>query len=429
MNQTISHIESEEAVLGSVLIAPECLPDLNLSAVDFQLHKHRWLWDAITALQSSGESVDALTVSSELNRRGHLDEVGGMAYLARLLNSVPTSMHAEAYARIVKDAATRRRLLEAASAIAKLAADEERPLPETLNDADATLREVLETGAPSAVSHQITAVSEWYDEMSAFMKHGDLPGLTTGYAGIDRKTQGLRRKELTILAGRPSMGKTSLAAQMSIRQARAGLRVGVFSLEESKSTWIEAAALAELGMDKFGNALDIARIADKCTELSALPIVFYEKGYSTVTEIESALRRMAHEFGGLDVIWADHLGYVQHDMKSGSLPFAIGQTTKRLARLAKEFDCAIVALSQLSRESAKTGRPPELIDLRDSGEIEQDARQVWALHTPGYYAAQKPDDKLPQESMLLVLKNSKGRVGRISLTWVASMRRFAETTK
>ena len=425
-------IQEEEAVIGCALIDSACFPDCAniISSRDFHIHKHRWIWDALGALHDAGGSVDSLTLTDELQKRGHLEEIGGLAYLIRLINSVPTSLHSEAYARIVRAASLRRQLGEAASAIARLAADESADVAQVLLDADATLRAVTD-GAPGAgeVSTQLTAVSEWYDEIQHFMNHGEIPGLTTGYPIIDKKTQGIRRGELLILAGRPSMGKTSLAAQMSIRQARAGLRVGVMTLEESRTTWVEAAALAELGYNKFGNALDMARIAEKSAELSHLPIAYYDKGYAPMQDIESQARFMARQLGGLDMIWLDHLGYVRHQTDSGSLPFAIGQTTKRLARLAKEYDCGVGALCQLSRESAKAGNEPQLTDLRDSGEIEQDARQVWMLHTPGYYAIDPPDDNKPQPSHLLVKKNSKGPTGKITLAWVKSMRRFAEVQK
>jgi replicative DNA helicase len=420
-------LDAERALLGSALLAPYDLPDLAavVQPTDFYLHAHRWIWDALV---DAGESADVVTISDRLATTGQLEEAGGMAYLTRLMTDTPTSANAGAYAALVAQAGRRRALIALATRVAQGAingGDPDALAAEAVRDLDKLGRGL----AVGEIGTAAQAVEGWYDNFAEFVKTGNIPGLTTGYRIIDRKTLGLKRKELVILAARPSMGKTSLAAQMSVRQARAGLRVAVFSLEVTKESWVEAAALAELGIDKTkAKPDDLAAVTRKCEEIYNLPLVFFERGFSGMAEIEAAARQMERQLGGLDVIIGDHLGYVDHlkGEKSTSLPYLIGLTTKRLAKLGKDMNAAVVWLCQLSRASAKEKAEPQLTDLRDSGEIEQDARQVWFLHRPGYYADPEPPADKGQEARLLVRKNHEGPTGLISLAFVKATRRFAE---
>lgn len=424
--------EAERALLGSILIDPDQLDAARqVKPADFYLHQNNWVWDAILALDAQGLPIDTTLVAEELETRGTLAEVGGMAYLTELLTAPATSQNADGYAEAVMRASLRRSLIVQAQRLAKDAL--EGADPATAAGEAARRLDGLSTGADvSPIGTVGQAVSEWYDSISAYIESGKIPGLTTGFGSVDRLTLGMKRRELLILAARPSMGKTSLAATMSVRQARAGLRVAVFTLEVSKSAWIEAAALAELGLDKMrAVAADLERIVAKCSEINLLPIAFYERGYSNMIDIERAARQLARSLGGLDVIWVDHLAYIDHLVgeRSTSLPYLIGQTTKRLSRLGQEYNAAIACLCQLSRKSAIDKNEPQLTDLRDSGEIEQDARQVWFIHRPGYYADPEPPENLPQETRLLVRKNHDGKTGLIPLVFVKSFRRFAEVAR
>jgi len=419
--------QNEESVIAAALIDPEAFENCNaiVESGDFYNQTHQWIWDVFTALHGQGSALDIVTVCNLLDQRGQLSEVGGVGFFARIMAYLPTSMHAEHYARIVAAQATRRRLMEAATSIAKLAMQEE-DIPAAINQANQILSAVSKDKG-GALHSQAQAVEEWYDSMADFIREGKITGLTTGYPKLDAKTGGLRRQELAIIAARPSMGKTSLASQMSIRQARHGLRVAVFTLEVTKRAWVEAAAVAELGIDKTrAKADDLPIIVEKCNELYALPMIYYERGQCTMDEIEHQSRLAYKALGGLDLIYVDHLGYINHMAGSGNLPYAIGQSTKRLAAISKTYDCAVVALCQLNRESARAGNEPQLVDLRDSGEIEQDGRQIWFIHRPGYYSDPAPADDKPQEARILVRKNHEGPTGKVSMAFVKSFRRFAE---
>lgn len=427
MNTQLMPLDMERALLGSVLIDPDRVHEVAhlLQSESFSDQRHRAAWEAIGALIKSDHRIDALTICDELERRGQLAEFGGMAYIAQLMTSVPTSLHAESYARAVADYSTRRRLLSAATDIARLS-QSDTPIDTMLTEAG----KLIGLCAPSTTSGIVTvaaAVSEWCDDYTAYQRDGQLPGLTTGYGKIDAKTNGLRRGEMMILAARPGMGKTSLAAQMSIRQARAGLRVGVVSLEENYKTWVGIAVGAEAGVNLSRRDNDMEPVLTRAGEIHNLPLAFNERGGRLpISKIEWSIRRAANTLGGLDVIWIDHLGYIDHATgRNENTVYAIGQSTKQLISLAKELGAALCVLCQLSRAGASEDEP-QLIHLRDSGEIEQDARQVWMIHTPGYYSQTPPADDRPQESRLLVRKNSNGPTGKIGMAWIKATRRFAE---
>ena len=424
--------QAERALLGAVMIdggqVNECAAVV--SPADFYFIRHAWVWEAITALAQAEQRIDPITVMQRLDDAKHLAEVGGLAYLTQCITEPPTSQNAPAYAAIVRRESMRRQLISQAEGIAKDAYGSDEP------DRAALLRAqqltALATSAPeSAIGTAAEAASEAYSALAEYVKTGQLPGLTTGFHTLDRKTLGLRRGELTVLAGRPGMGKTSLAALCSVKQARSGLNVGVFSLEERRATWLEAAAMSESGLNKLKlTAESLADLSDRFGEYGALPLRFYDRGRCPLPEIAHAARQMARELGGLDVLWLDHLGYVDHLAGSDrvSLPYMIGQTTKGLAALGKELDCAVVSLCQLNRQSAVGGDEPRLTDLRDSGEIEQDARMVWFIHRPSYYTTPEPAADLPEECWLNVAKNSSGPTGRFNLAFVRAYRRFAEWT-
>lgn len=422
-------LDFERALLGAALLDPGVATELadTVRPADFAAHHHGWIWEALV---DTGLQADAITIADHLERGGHLADAGGMGYLSRLLGEVPTSLNAGAYAALVARDSRRRRLFTMALAAANSARRADCDPDALAAQLERDMRG-LGTTARAEIGTMQTAVDEWYEGFETFIRTGDIPGLTTGFPLLDKKTLGLKRRELMVLAARPSMGKTSLAAQMSVKQARGGLRVAVFALEPSKAGWVEAAALAELGIDKTRATADVLeRVHAKCAEIYNLPIRFYELGYSSMGEIEQAARQMERELGGLDVIYVDHLGYVDHQRgeKTTNLPYLIGQTTKRLARISKDMNAAVVCLCQLNRASAVTKAEPQLTDLRDSGEIEQDARQVWFIHREGYYADPEPPADKPQEARILVRKNHEGPTGLIKLAFVKACRRFAEFT-
>jgi replicative DNA helicase len=225
--------QAEEAVIGAVLINPDIYVELSefLQAEDFYIHRLRFIWQAFTRLHERRIPIDFLTVSETLSQSGQLEEVGGDAALTGLLNATPTTLHAEAYGQMVRQAAIRRQMLSAANTIATLAYDQERELPEATEQAVAALERAVLRETGGALVPLREAVSQAYDEIDALSRVSELPGTPSGLPDLDIKLGNFQPGALYILAARPSLGKTSLALTIALNAARAGKRVAVFSLE------------------------------------------------------------------------------------------------------------------------------------------------------------------------------------------------------
>lgn len=430
----LANVEAEEDLLGSVLIGGlEVWSEVAyVRPEDFYIHKNGWIWEAFAGLHARGMPIDFLTVQEELELHHRLVEAGGPAYLTTLIIGVPTSLHAEAYARIVMGESAKRRAITLMNRTAKDIYQANGNLADVLAGAAAGLDRVLPGRGASVPIGE--AAQEWLAGVAGWIATGKIPGITTGYPILDRYTHGLKRGEVALLAGRPSMGKSALAFQMADRQASTGIRVGIFSLEMKRQDVPGRMKLAALNLDLFAlKDSDLPALARQKARLQELPIRICETSGLAVAEITREAREMQRALGGLDVMIVDHIGYIAHaGNRDENTVMKIGNTMKGLARLAREMDCAVLALSQLSR--AVTGRDdkaPDLPDLRDSGHLEQDARQVWMLHRPGYYAAldqQPPKDK-PQKSFVIIRKNHNGPRGdAVPFAFVEKSARFAEWT-
>ena len=246
-------LEAEEAVLGCVLINPDAYFEVApfLRPDDFYLHKHRWIWDVFIHLHDQRMPVDFITVSQELDGRRLLDEVGGGAYLTHLLNTVPTSLHAEAYGRIVQRDALRRRLLEAATSVAKLAYAEERDINEVVNEAEAAVFAVSEQRQTKELIPLREVISSYYDQIKLLSERkGEVLGVPTGFVDLDRILGGLQKSDLLIIAGRPGSGKTGFMLSVAKNAAQIHKKhVAVFSLEMSNEQLAQRLMAQETGID------------------------------------------------------------------------------------------------------------------------------------------------------------------------------------
>lgn len=425
-------IQAEQAVLGSLLmggaaVLEECAP---ISPEDFSIHKHRWILNAARNLSDAGSAVDVITVASELEQAGQLAEAGGTAYLTELIGMVGSVVHAASYAEAVRHESTRRSAIEVLTDTAKAIYTANGNLPAVLEQGAARLDALAPATTPGTSLGD--AALEWMTGIRDWIEKGDIPGLATGYGAIDRTTHGLKRGEVAVLAGRPSMGKSSLAFQIAERQALAGLCVGIFSLEMPRRDVSERIGLARLGLDKFKlTRLDLARLQGEFDRQTTLPIRICDDAGLTIGEIGREARAMSKELGALDLIVVDHLDYIRHEGERGDSKTArIGASMKGLVRLAKGMNAAVLLLCQLNRAvTQRANHEPDLEDLRESGDIEQDARQVWFIHRPAYYAdidAQPPKD-LPQKALVIVRKNHTGpRNIAVPLAFVENCARFAE---
>lgn len=395
--------EAEKSVLGSVILDKEALFNVLeiLKAEDFYNEMHKEIYTAITNLYRRNEPVDMLTVSEELKKRNSLEMVGGRAYIATLSSMVPSTSNAVQYAKIIGDKALLRRLIASASDIMENAYKEKSEPEEILDGAE---REIFEI-AQSRQTRDFEALKDilWrniqkIDELSA--QEGSLTGITTGFVDLDAKTSGLQKSDLIMLAARPSMGKTAFALNIAQRAAlNGGANVLIFSLEMSREQLSQRLLSMESRVDmkklQTGNLdrADWDNVHMALDRLSEANIFIDDTPGIGVMEVKNKCRRMKAE-KGLDLVIVDYLQLMAFEGRSESRQQEISALSRFLKQLARELDCPVIVLSQLSRApELRTDHRPILSDLRESGSIEQDADIVMFLYRDEYYNPETDKDR------------------------------------
>ncbi|HEB65813.1 MAG TPA: replicative DNA helicase [Chloroflexi bacterium] len=369
--------EAEEAVLGAVLINPEAYYDVAqfLRADDFYIHRHQWIWEAFTRLQERRAPIDLLTVTEELEQMGYLDEVGGAAYLTALVGNVPTSLHAEAYGRIVEETAIRRRMLEAANQIAKLAYREELGIDAVMNDAEKAIFGVSERRLTSDLEPIKTVLAEYYARIDQLLRRGeDTYGVPTGFVDLDRLLGGLQPSDLLIIAGRPGQGKTGFMLSAAKNAAQLYKKhVAVFSLEMSNEQLVQRLISQETGIDS--QRLRMGKLKEEewplfnqaIEALSETHIYLDDTPAITPLQLRTKCRRLHMEFG-LDLIIVDYLQLMTSGGRSENRVQEVSHISRNLKVLARELNVPVLAAAQLSRAvEQRADKRPVLSDLRESG--------------------------------------------------------------
>ncbi|NLF02129.1 MAG: replicative DNA helicase, partial [Anaerolineales bacterium] len=388
------NVEAEEAVLGSLMIDPEALYRVAtfLKADDYYIQKHGWIHDAIFTLHERREPIDFVTICDELERREQLEEIGGAAYITHLINTVPSAIHIEGYARIVTQAATRRRLINAASQIAQLAYQESEDVDETVDRAEQALFAVSQR----RITRELTPIRDVVDKFSTrieyLFEHQDEPlGVPTGFADLDRLLGGLQRSDLVFIAARPSVGKTSLLLSVARNAARHGKNVAIFSLEMSAEQIVQRLVSVETGIDsqrlRLGriNPDEWALFHQATGKLADLHIFIDDTPSISATQLRTKARRLDSEHG-LDLILIDYLQLMTGDMHTENRVQEVSYISRSLKGLARELDVPVVSASQLSRAvEQRTDKRPILADLRESGSLEQDADVVMFIYREELY--------------------------------------------
>jgi replicative DNA helicase len=407
--------EAEEAVLGSVLVNPEVYYDLAhfLTAQDFYLHRNRWIWEAFTNLHERREPVDVLTVSEELERQGRLEEVGGPAYLAALIGNVPTTLHAEAYGRLVEETAIRRRLLEAAQHVARLAYQTDAPVDEVINEAEKAVFTVSER----RLSHDLRPIrqvlSEYYDRIDYLARHrGEMIGVPTGFIDLDRLLGGMQPSDLLIIAGRPGQGKSGFCISAAKNASQIHKKhVALFSLEMSNEQLVQRLVAQETGIDsqrlRLGNVKDDEwpLFTQAVSALSDTHIFLDDTPAITPLQLRTKCRRLHMEVG-LDMVIVDYLQLMTGDARMENRVQEVSYISRSLKTLARELRVPVLAAAQLSRAvEQRADKRPLLSDLRESGSLEQDADVVMFIHRPDQYDA---DTLKPNVAQIIVAKHRNG---------------------
>ena len=433
------NIDAEKSLLGAILIDQEVLIDVVeiVKATDFYDKRHGKIFAGMIRLYQNHEGVDLITVTDELKKNGHLDEIGGSTYLAELTNHVPTAAHASSYAEIVSQAAVRRRLIKASADINSLAFDENLTVPQLLGQSEAELFSVSD----SSLKQDLTSISDILDTSfdrinDLYVNKGVLRGVKTGYRDLDNMTAGLQRSDLIILAARPAMGKTTLVTNLAYNVATIEKKtVLFFSLEMSKEQLIDRMLADAAGVDSWnirtGNLSeeDFAKLAEASGEMAEAPIFIDDKPGVSVLEMRTKARRAAHD-GELGLIIIDYLQLMQGSgsaQANGNRVQEVSEISRGLKLLARELNVPVIALSQLSRSvESRSPQIPQLADLRESGSIEQDADIVMFIYREAYY---NPETERENITDLILAKHRHGPTGTVELYFHPERLRFMSLDK
>ncbi len=423
--------EAEEAVIGSILINPEAYYDVAefLQAEDFYIHRHRWIWEAFSRLQQSRTPIDSLTVIEELDQQGQLTEIGGAAYITSLISSVPSSLHAIAYGRIVEETAVRRRMLEAANRIAKLAYEEETGLDAVMDDAEKAIFGVSERRMTRDLEPIRQVLSEYYDRVGDLAaRDEEIRGVPTGFIDLDNLLGGLQPSDLLIVAGRPGMGKTGFALSIAKNAAQLHKKhVAIFSLEMGNEQLVQRLIAQETGIDSqrlrtgkleedewsiFTHAIEV--LSDTQVFLDDTPGI-------TPLQLRTKCRRLHLEFG-LDLIIVDYLQLMSSDNRTENRVQEVSFISRQMKILARELNVPVLAAAQLSRAvEQRADKHPVLSDLRESGSLEQDADIVMFIYRPEMYE----DDPAKQNvAEVIVAKHRNGPIGNVQLIFRKNLAKF-----
>ena len=427
--------DAERSVLGAALLSKDALFDVveEIRAEDFYDPNHKEIFSVIYELSKKNAPVDALTVSEELDKRGSLEMVGGRAYVAGLSSTTPTTANAAEYAKIVAEKAAIRRLIDKADEIVTKGYDKSMDAGQLLDYAENGIFEISQSrqkGVYVPLKDVLLSNIDAIDKASK-LKDG-LTGVTTGFKDLDAKTSGLQRSDLIILAARPAMGKTAFALSLALNAAiKGGASVMVFSMEMAKEQLgqrllameskvemqkLKTGRLERRDWDDVNVALEV---------LSGAEIFIDDTAGISIMEMKSKCRRLKAE-KKLDLIIIDYLRLMNPEGRSlDSRTQEISVISRNLKLLARELNCPVIVLSQLSRNpEQRTDHRPMLSDLRDSGSIEQDADIVLFLYRDEYY---NENTDAPGECEVIIAKQRSGPTGTVKVAWLDKITKFVDS--
>ncbi|MCI7619668.1 MAG: replicative DNA helicase [Firmicutes bacterium] len=425
--------EAERSVLGAVMLNKDVLSEVleEVTADDFYNESHREIFRAIWELYKDNVAVDMLTVCEELKKRKSLDMAGGRAYIATLTAEVPSTANAVEYAKIVAEKATLRQMIKTSEDITEKGYDAKMAAGEILDYAESGIFKIAQKRQKNDYAKIQDVLLNNIKIIDAASQNKDkIVGIPTGFKDIDEKTSGLQRSDLIIVAARPAMGKTAFALNIAQQSAvKAGSSVIIFSLEMSKEQLgqrlLAMQARVEMQKLKQGDLdrKDWDRITMALDELNNTKIVIDDTPGISIMEMRNKCRRLKAE-QGLDLVVIDYLQLMSMQGKSDNRQQEISTISRNLKLLAREMDCPVIVLSQLSRApEQRQDHRPILSDLRESGSIEQDADIVIFLYRDDYY--NENTDK-PGVCEVNIAKHRSGPTDKVELTWVSRYTKFSD---
>lgn len=440
------NIEAEQSVLGAMLIEKEAIPKVMeiLRDTDFYREAHRVIFNAMLELYNKNEAVDMITVTEILKRDNKLEDVGGIAYVTSLANTVPTAANVTYHASIIEEKSILRQLVSVSTQIASMGYEANDDVKNIIDSAESKILEISNRKKTADFTPINEIVLDSFKSIEVLMgnKNG-LTGLPTGFEDLDNLTSGLHGSDFIILAARPSMGKTAFALNVvqnvAIRAAKkvggAPKTVAFFSLEMSKEQLVQRMLCAEANIDsqrlRIGELRDEdwAMLINTADTLSSANIYIDDTAGITAMDMRSRARRLKAEHG-LDLIVVDYLQLMQGSGKknnSGDRQQEVSEISRSLKALARELDVPVIALSQLSRSvEARQVKRPMLSDLRESGSLEQDADIVAFLYREDYY---NPETENKNITELIIAKHRNGPVDTVNLFFHKQYTKFVGLSK
>lgn len=429
-------IEAEQSVLGAMLMDKESIIVVLeiLKPQDFYKEAHREIFESIFNLFNREEPVDLITLTEELKKRGTLDAIGGIPYITSLSEGVPITANVKYYADIVEQKATLRRLIKSSEDIIQKSFSSEMEVPEVLELAQKHIYDISQGRYQEGFTPIKRVLSETFDKIEELYENKkSITGITTGFIDLDKKLSGFHNSDLILIAARPAMGKSAFALNLAQNAAiKASASVAIFSLEMSKEQlmlrMLASESMVSLNKIQHGNLSEDewTKLAGAMLPLSHAKIYFDDTAGISIMEMRSKCRRLKME-SGLDMVLIDYLQLMQGDGKTENRQQEISAISRSLKMMAKELNCPVIALSQLSRAPELRGdHRPILSDLRESGAIEQDADLVMFLYRDEYY---HPDSEKKNVAEVIIAKHRHGETGSIELFWSGEHQKFLDYEK
>lgn len=424
-------LAAEQSVLGGMLLSKDAIADVveELRGPDFYRPAHELVYDAIIDLYGRGEPADAVTVAAELGRRGELGRVGGAAYLHTLIASVPTAANAGYYARLVRDQAVLRRLVEAGTRIAQLGyATDGGDVDELVNSAQAEVYAVTEQRTSEDYVPLRDTINLTMEEIENAANRGEgMVGVPTGFNDLDTLTNGLHGGQMIIIAARPAIGKSTLSLDMCRSASiKHGLTSVIFSLEMGRTELTMRLLSAEAGVPlqnmRKGTMRDEdwTKVAAAMSRVSEAPLFIDDSPNMSLMEIRAKARRLKQRHD-LRLIVVDYLQLMSSGKRVESRQQEVSEFSRALKLLAKELEVPVIAVAQLNRgPEQRTDKKPAMSDLRESGSLEQDADMVMLLHREDAY----DKETRPGEADIIVAKHRNGPTDTITVAFQGHYSRF-----
>ena len=431
-------VEAEQALLGSIIVSPDAFDKIGgmISAEDFYVEEHKHIYSALLKMYSQNKTIDAVTLVNCLVENGDRDEAGGVQYITLITESVPSAANVKDYAKIVKDKSTLRKLINVCNEINEDAYNES-DVRNVVDSAEQKIFDISHNNDTKEFRHIRDVLQNVYRDIEQLSENkGAISGAKTGFSALDRMLVQMGKGDLIILGARPGMGKTSFALNIATNVAKHTKKsVAIFSLEMSGEQLVTRIISSEAMVDSHSLRTgqlaneDWDNIADVISSLSGCEIYIDDTSAITTTEMKSKLRRLPN----LGLVVIDYIGLMQTTSNSDNRAQQVGEISRNLKIMAKDFGIPFVVCAQLNRGTESrpgAGKRPTLADLRDSGSIEQDADIVLFLYRDEYYKDISGAEASPESAdtantaEVIVAKNRHGSVGNVKMGWIGQFTKF-----